>query len=233
MEERRFDDLTRRLAGSTSRRSVLKAVVVTAASAIGVMGGSAGAKGNSDAAHFCSSVFPPGPARGQCVSDAAHGTGLYYQCHGNPANVCQSASGVSCPDYTSDVTNCGSCGTVCPDGQPCLSGTCGCGFNQTLCGTTCVNQCDQEFGQVLNPTTCQCECPAGTVTLQTGACLQSCTTDSDCGPYGVCDMTTEGQQVCSDRGILTFCSPCTSSAGCQSGCFADNAYCSENDHLCH
>jgi hypothetical protein len=31
--------------------------------------------GNSGAALCCRQLFPPGPARGQCVSQAAHGTG--------------------------------------------------------------------------------------------------------------------------------------------------------------
>src|SRR5439155_6204908 len=36
-------------------------------------------RGNSDCAHFCQQV-PPGASRGKCVSDAAHGTGLCFQC---------------------------------------------------------------------------------------------------------------------------------------------------------
>jgi hypothetical protein len=31
--------------------------------------------GNSAAAHCCRALFPPGPERGQCVSQAAHGLG--------------------------------------------------------------------------------------------------------------------------------------------------------------
>ena len=34
--------------------------------------------GNSACAKFCNDVFPPGPQRGKCKSDAARGQGLCY-----------------------------------------------------------------------------------------------------------------------------------------------------------
>ncbi len=33
------------------------------------------AQGKSDCAHCCVATFPPGPERGLCMSEAAHGTG--------------------------------------------------------------------------------------------------------------------------------------------------------------
>ena len=35
---------------------------------------------NGDCTRFCQSVFPPGPALGLCISEAARGNGLCYQC---------------------------------------------------------------------------------------------------------------------------------------------------------
>jgi hypothetical protein len=76
--------------------------------------------GNSDCAHFCQQAFPPGPQRGQCVSDAAHGTGLCVQCNADITRLC---NGV-CVDLQTDVNNCGACGTKCTSGQTCTAGKC-------------------------------------------------------------------------------------------------------------
>ena len=70
--------------------------------------------------------------------------------------------------------------------------------------------------------------------LETGFGLQSCAQDSDCVENQTCDTATEGEWVCTSGSHLTFCSPCTSSADCQSGkcsCQAVNVSCSENDHF--
>jgi hypothetical protein len=269
MEERRFDELTRAIAQSTSRRRVLKGLVAAVAgAALSSIGLGAQAQGNSNAAHFCDTVFSPGPERGKCISDAAHGTGLFYQCQGNPANVCQDSNSATCPDFSNDANHCGSCGNVCPSDQPCLDGTCGCASDQTMCGGNCIADCDPALGQVLDPvtcqcgcpsnrtlcggtciatcdaylgqvldtTTCQCVCPEGYLMLGNGYCIRSCTEDADCGDFRTCDTTTEGDRVCSSGGYLPFCSPCTSTQGCQSGpgsCQAVNTYCSATDHLCH
>ncbi len=37
-------------------------------------------RGNRACAHFCAKIFPPGPQRGKCVSDAAHGRGPCFSC---------------------------------------------------------------------------------------------------------------------------------------------------------
>ena len=233
MEERRFDDLTRRLAGATSRRRVLKALALGAATSVaGTLGGGVAAKGNgngsangnSGAAHFCAAVFPPGPERGTCVSDAAHGTGLYYECHGSTANVCQSATGPSCPDFTSDANNCGSCGNTCDGGAPCLDGSCGCPENQTLCGTGCVALC--AGGQELDLTTCQCGCPAN---YQYCPASQSCVYD-ECvinpGYHIVFDPETCGC-TCAPGYVQTpggYCAvPCQTDSDCTGVPYAD--YC--------
>src|SRR5579859_5859980 len=83
-----FDDLTRALASTTSRRSAFRRLAGMLAG--GTVGGAALAGfspgialadgGNSDCAHFCNAIFAPGSARGQCKDDAAHGTGLCFTC---------------------------------------------------------------------------------------------------------------------------------------------------------
>lgn len=236
MEERRFDDLTRQLAGPTSRRKVLKTLLAgVAASAIGAFGSSAAAQGNSDAAYFCKTVFPPGPDRGKCVSDAANGTGLYYQCQGNTDNVCQGSDGPSCPDFSSDTGNCGQCSNSCDPGSPCLNGTCGCPEHYQYCARdeTCYyDQCiiNPGYHIVFDPTTCDCVCEPGYVTLPGGGCAVPCTSDQDCSsvPYAdFCGTAAGGLQVCTNRGILTYCSPCETDYDCYNGCSAVNAVCVE------
>src|SRR5262249_46792872 len=41
--------------------------------------GRASAAGNSACAHFCDAIFPPGPERGKCKSDGAHGVGICFE----------------------------------------------------------------------------------------------------------------------------------------------------------
>lgn len=73
MDHNRFDDLTRTLATSTSRRQALKLLGGGLLAAL--VPGSSLAKGggNSDCAHFCTSVYPPGRERAKCIRDAAKG----------------------------------------------------------------------------------------------------------------------------------------------------------------
>jgi hypothetical protein len=121
MDGKQFDSLTRALGAGRSRRSVLKGLGkglgAAAAGAAGVAAfGSrteAANGGNSDCAHFCTATFPPGAARGQCVSDAAHGTGICYQCGPAAANTGLALCGQTCVNEQADNNNCGACGNVC------------------------------------------------------------------------------------------------------------------------
>ncbi len=54
------------------------------------------AQGNSVCSRWCVTNFPPGPARGRCVSEAAHGAGPCFACgpRGNDTGLC---GGICCP----------------------------------------------------------------------------------------------------------------------------------------
>ena len=100
MNPTNFDELTKELAKSTSRRHALKTILT--ASIGGVIGLGAirsvfgnkikcgGGPSNNDCAHWCAAVFGPNtPAAGQCTSDAAHNRGACCQCGAvDPSSIC-------------------------------------------------------------------------------------------------------------------------------------------------
>src|SRR5947209_18490866 len=90
----RFDDSGLRLpVTGYTRRQALKVGALSLGGAIvaAVMPGRvrADAGGNSDCAHFCDAIYPPGPARGKCKSEGAHHQGLCTELCPSPA-VCVS-----------------------------------------------------------------------------------------------------------------------------------------------
>jgi hypothetical protein len=126
MDPNQFDAITRSLGTARSRRSMLRTLGAAALGAVGLAGArraDAAPGGNSACAHFCQQL-PPGPQRGQCVSDAAHGTGLCYQCGPAAPGTSLTLCGTTCVDTSNDVTNCGGCGHVCPTGETCTNGQC-------------------------------------------------------------------------------------------------------------
>ena len=118
MDPTRFDELTKALASSTSRRQALRRIG-------GILGGTALASllpgrvlasggGNSTCAHFCNTVFGADtPQADECISQAAHKTGLCYEC--GPLSQCVQAGGIplggacSCADGDQCNCCCGSC----------------------------------------------------------------------------------------------------------------------------
>src|SRR5680860_338005 len=75
MDGNRFDEITRRLAHATSRRSLLKALISGGAVAVGGFVSAPPVRANRDCAALCKQLFPPGAGRGQCVSEGAQGQG--------------------------------------------------------------------------------------------------------------------------------------------------------------
>jgi hypothetical protein len=116
-----------------------------------------------------------------------------------------------CIDPQTDVSNCGSCGNVCGQGQTCQGGTCGgggggdcdpsCGFNTVCADGTCVAAanicagptgiCDADptpCGTAANGEICGCEATVEGNTFcanAVDACTTvECTTSQDCFEFG-------------------------------------------------
>jgi hypothetical protein len=210
---------------------------------------------NSDCAKFCKNL-PPGQ-RGQCVSACRHGTGLFFECGGDPGLLCLATDGQSATCCgTDDTCQDGSCvAPGCPDNYEmceasgdCVSTLCGvygqydpetcsCVCNSSAAWCAAQNQCVSTFcnsREQYNPDTCECECEPQYIPLvNTGSCATPCTSDADCnGVPGGCRTNVEGQQVCGHCGESAYkgCTdhyPCTDSAFCQSCASAINTYCAE------
>jgi hypothetical protein len=90
MDSTPFDDLTKALATSTSRRQALKALAATAIGSLLSLGGNGTTfASNSTCAKFCNAVFGADTAAAnQCISDAAHHTGLCYTSGGRCFQAC-------------------------------------------------------------------------------------------------------------------------------------------------
>jgi len=164
-----FDELTRILATSTSRRQAFRRIAGMLAG--GTVGGAALAElapgvaladgGNSDCAHFCNAVFAPGDARGQCKDDAAHGTGLCYTCGpkstgGSQHICCPMDSNGFCTSYSS---------ATCCDSGLCL----------TCSNGTCVSACDANLCLACSNGTCVSTCSTGQICVS-GICTSQSTT---------------------------------------------------------
>ena len=197
MNPTKFDELTKELAKSTSRRQALRTIVT--ASIGGVVGLGAirsvfGAGGNSFCDQWCHAVFGQTRAAGKCTSDAAHGVGLCVTCGTvAPADICCARGsdgfcigGTVAATCACDSTQCQTCdattGTCvgCPPGQTCQNGQCGCS-NPGTCNTG-YTQCDG--------TDCFCGATAegGGSCFVNRPCAQDpgCTTSADCAANEFC-----------------------------------------------
>ena len=144
MEPTRFDEFTKALATSTTRRSALHRIggIFAGVSLAGLFPGLAFAN-NSACAHFCASVFGADtPAASQCTSDAAHGKGLCYSCGSSTP-----ASSICCTRNSSGFCASYSGAACCTSGQTCQNGTC----------QSCVSQCD-DFCDATQPCCPGLEC---------------------------------------------------------------------------
>lgn len=133
MDDRRFDRMTRTLAGETNRRDLLRRVLGVAgaggiAVALSARGTDAARRGYSgpsiprtqpepcrDLGAYC--VANAQCCQGFCVSNAGAG-GTCGICD---ATIC---GDYSCVDLKWDPRNCGSCGFVCGAGLTCDMGVC-------------------------------------------------------------------------------------------------------------
>lgn len=219
MDNNRFDQLTRALGSGANRRQVLRALAgsVVGAAVGPVVRSASAAQSNDDCASFCTQL-PPGPARGQCVSDAAQGQGLCYQCgpaSGDPtALLCAG----NCVDSSADNQNCGGCGQPCDAGKVCVDSSCisPCPAPQVDCGSGCTDlltdpsncgSCGEVCSFVNAIATCaNAACALGACTAGWGNCdlddANGCETDlqqstQHCGWCGnVCSAPSNATAIC-------------------------------------
>lgn len=187
-----FNAFTKALATSTSgRRAVGRIGGILFGSILGGIalaeltpGVALASGGNSDCAHFCNAIFPPGSDRGKCKSDAAHGTGLCYTCGparsgGSLPICCPANSNGQCTSYSS--------ATCCSSGQNCTSGVCvSTCSGVVLANGTCAQDCSAS--QRCSCGFCDQSNLAGTYfcTNQQGSGAR-CTSDTSCPLGEFCD----------------------------------------------
>lgn len=218
MENERFDDLARTLAGAVTSRTRRSTVGLALG---GLLGGLAAAGGDAD-------------ARGRKAHVTAEqkkgkGKGKKKKKDKKDEKKCnngQQRCGDDCVNLKSDRNNCGSCGRVCSEKEECINGGCfGCSDPLTRCGgdecfdLTSDNQhcgsCDKACGrneQCIN-SFCTCAgprcpigngetkcCPAvGGVCCSGGGC---CPNGQSCTSAGTC--CADGSYLCPDG---VFCCP--------------------------
>lgn len=217
MDDRRFDALTRGLAGNTSRRSVTRSLLGGIAAAFGLKGvAEAAPAGKVEICHYSKSTntFAPIQVNGNAVSShMAHGDQICT----NPANGASSCTSSGCTvtcDAGYDVCDSGCCvhvpvcdpectnpanGTSACTDSGCVV-TCDAGYH------TCVDGCCQD-GPVCDPVcadpengTSTCTYSGCEITCNTGyhncidyygndACCQTCNSDQfECRSTGCCDV---------------------------------------------
>lgn len=207
MEQMRFERFTKTLAGATTRRQTLRILggAIGAGAVAALFPGVAHAAGNSACAEFCAQVFGADTrAAGQCTSQAAHRTGLCYQCGpaapaGHPLSCGQTCCPAPPANASATCTN-GTCGFSCNNGYQLCNGTC---ISSSDCcggcpsGDTCVNGqcvCVTPAPPPTGPDSLTCTCQDGSqVTVcATLDCFSSAAQDAICGPACQCHGGEKG-----------------------------------------
>jgi hypothetical protein len=158
---------------------------------------------------------------GTCLSC----TGTMRNCNGNAADACET-------NINTDVSNCGSCGTVCSSGV-CTNGACVCGNSSSSCGSpgsclpcvspsSCINNVCTAPSACLG-TNASCGTPGNCVACLSSqtcvgtSCLSNCLgTSASCGLPGSCVNCSSLNGVCS--GASCVCGNSSSSCGAYPAC---------------
>jgi len=257
MEDQRFDELTKRVASSVSRRTALKAALIAGVGGFLGLGGTEVA--SADAGKCLGDKCE---LNKQCCTGVCDPNTQTCACPGGQTNC----SG-NCLNLQTDSANCGACGNACPNGQACVGGVCECAT--TLCVTVtgsicclagqdcCKGQCVSlnttqncgacgtvcGSGQACINGTCQCA-PGNNLCSVTNACIpaNSCCTSADCavsgqtcsGPGGTCACPAS-QKPCSASNSCIPNASCCTNTDCPSGqacvnglCECASAFCGNN-----
>jgi hypothetical protein len=140
VENSRFDDLTRALAGPTSRRGVLRLIAAgIGGGVVSLLGGAAGA------APRCKRIAQACRTSADCCPGALGNGNVWCASNGKKGKTCQACPSGSiacnggCAETARDPNNCGACNNICYGGKVCVTGQCKCPSGQTDCGGSCVD----------------------------------------------------------------------------------------------
>lgn len=196
MDNNQFDTLTARLADGLSRR---RGLVAIATLGLGALSGPDGVGAKKKKA------CPPCKRRkkGKCKPQpdgTACGNGICNTGICTPCAAGKSVCAARCVDLTTDIANCGACGSACAPSQTCDRGTCVTGSGTCAVGAdTCVS-------------------PGPSLTCNGNAscfCFQSQSGATRCGRYSSTPAfkacTTDAD--CADRGTGAFCPQYNDSCG--------------------
>jgi hypothetical protein len=131
-------------------------------------------------------------------------------CPAHPENCMGKCCGATCTDTDNDTNNCGDCNNVCPKGNVCVVGRCGCpptgiacGMAQSCCGTAGCKSLDSDrfncgaCGRECADGTCsggQCHC-GGAVCPSTQRCCAGACSDAPCAAAAP-DLATPMLPLC-------------------------------------
>lgn len=250
MEDRRFDDLTRGLASSSTRRHALKTIGGGAAgallAALGLRSAAAKPKDKDKKKPDCCPAEAPTLCGRACIdldTDASNCGSCGGVCI--PGGTC--VAGVCVPPPCTTNADCiqpadpcrasictgGVCALAdrCPPEATCAAGVCTCPAGSVYCAAHNVCVADCPLSQPLNPVTCQCDehfCPAGSPGCTQIPCGQSHPEDR-CS----CQLTLDDESFCvafpHDCGLAA---PCHDSTDCPTGSVCIHSDCCHDSPVC-
>jgi hypothetical protein len=224
MDDCRFDQIARSMAGIRSRRAFAKALAGGAFAGLAAVVGAGGA----------SAKQPPQECRNKgetCNAVKACCEGLNCckgHCQEAPCKPCANGQKIcegKCTHVKNDKWNCGECGNICPAGRVCKNGECGCPAGTTECRGACVPprsfaEDDDNCGACGNACVDGLVCNGGACVLPpvcrpgVGECAplgESCAALPCCSGAcagGTCACVAEGG-TCADQYDCCFGSACT------------------------
>src|SRR6185312_8152979 len=140
MDQQRFDELTRRLSRSRSRRAVLKGLIASAAG--GLIGASTGGV-----------ALARGPRSSPSATNERSLIMRWIFCDlDHRTDRSWDFCGGQCIDLDNEHDNCGACGNVCASCEQCVAGQCVSDCNDNDACTT--GTCDPQYGCIYEPVNC-------------------------------------------------------------------------------